>query len=158
MVCVRRKHGDIELAQDEARRLMFEENLLHVQNQVLDNCLSTIKHETMYYPNRIRQMIERLEADSPLSEADEQERLQNMSELMDYYKDIFTLLTRCAARQLDEVTFRRGEVEVDELLQEAAGYLHKAGARLPFVLDCEVVAQPGIRVVRDRILLRFLFR
>lgn len=158
VVCVRRKHGDIELAQDEARRLMFEENLLHVQNQVLDNCLSTIKHETIYYPNRIRQMIERLEADSPLSEADEQERLQNMSELMDYYKDIFTLLTRCAARQLDEVTFRRGEVEVDELLQEAAGYLHKAGARLPFVLDCEVVAHPGIRVVGDRILLRFLFR
>lgn len=158
VVCVRRKYGDIELAQDEVRRLQFEANQLHVQNQVLDNCLSTIKHETIYYPNRIRQMVERMEADRPLSEAEEQARLLTMSELMDYYKDIFTLLTRCAARQLDEVSFRRGEVVVDEWLKEAADYLRKEGNRLPYALDYEVKTLPGIRVAGDRVLLRFLSR
>ena len=53
IVQVNRKFHDIELAQDEARRSLFEENQLHVQNMVLDNCLSTIKHETIYYPSRI---------------------------------------------------------------------------------------------------------
>ena len=50
---VAQKYRDIEVAQDEARRAQREENLLHVQNMVLDNCLSTIKHETIYYPNKI---------------------------------------------------------------------------------------------------------
>ena len=48
------KYRDIETAQDEARRASWEDSLLHVQNMVLDNCLSTIKHETIYYPNRIK--------------------------------------------------------------------------------------------------------
>lgn len=51
------KYRDIEVAQDEARRASWEDSLLHVQNMVLDNCLSTIKHETIYYPNKIKQLI-----------------------------------------------------------------------------------------------------
>ena len=30
-----------------------------------------------------------------------------LSELVSYYKDVFSLLSSCAARQLDEITFRR---------------------------------------------------
>ena len=47
------KYNDIEIAQDEAHRASWEDSVLHVQNMVLDNCLSAIKHETIYYPNRI---------------------------------------------------------------------------------------------------------
>ena len=43
---------DMELLDDELRKAELEENSLHVSNAVLDNCLSTLKHETMYYPSR----------------------------------------------------------------------------------------------------------
>lgn len=94
VVRVRRKYNDIELAQDDARRALYEENMLHVQNLVLDNCLSTIKHETVYYPNRMKQIIDRLDAGSVLSEAEEQEQLQTVDELVSYYKDILVCLVR----------------------------------------------------------------
>ena len=47
----------LDLLNDELQRLTMEENALHVSNAVLDNTLSTLKHETMYYPSRIRQLI-----------------------------------------------------------------------------------------------------
>ena len=102
---VAQKYRDIEWAQDEARRVLREENLLHVQNMVLDNCLSTIKHETIYYPNRIKQIIDKLEGEVDATE--ECRQVETMEELVAYYKDIFTILSSCAARQLEEVTFRR---------------------------------------------------
>ena len=60
VVLMAQKYRDIETAQDDARRAIREENQLHVQNLVLDNCLSTIKHETIYYPNKIKQIIDKL--------------------------------------------------------------------------------------------------
>ena len=42
------KYRDIESAHEETRRASWEDSMLHVQNMVLDNCLSTIKHETIY--------------------------------------------------------------------------------------------------------------
>ena len=106
----------IETVEDDERRVRHEENRLHVQNMVLDNCLSTIKHETIYYPNRIKQLVNRIN--------EHDERLQ-MKELVDYYKVVFTTLTECASRQLDEVTFRRAVVDVGRLLQGAVAYHRK---------------------------------
>ena len=109
-------YRDIETVEDDERRVRHEENRLHVQNMVLDNCLSTIKHETVYYPNRIKQLVSRI--------GEHDERLQ-MKELVDYYKVVFTTLTECASRQLDEVTFRRAVVDVQSLLQSAVAYHRK---------------------------------
>lgn len=109
-------YRDIETVEDDERRVRHEENRLHVQNMVLDNCLSTIKHETIYYPNRIKQLVNRI--------TEHDERLQ-MKELVDYYKVVFTTLTECASRQLDEVTFRRAVVDVGRLLQGAVAYHRK---------------------------------
>ena len=94
VVLMAQKYRDIESAQDDARRAIREENQLHVQNLVLDNCLSTIKHETIYYPNRIKQIIDRLNT----RQAGESEAVQveTIGELISYYKDIFTLLSSCA--------------------------------------------------------------
>lgn len=44
-----------ELAHDELNRLRMDNDKLYISNSVLDNCLSSLKHETMYYPSRIRQ-------------------------------------------------------------------------------------------------------
>ena len=66
------KYRDIEAAHEETRRASWEDSMLHVQNMVLDNCLSTIKHETIYYPNKIKQIIGRLNTHS-LSGEEEKE-------------------------------------------------------------------------------------
>ncbi len=131
------QYRDIEEAQDEARRASWEENQLHVQNQVLDNCLSTIKHETLYYPNKIKQLITRLRAESGeaahegISTDEERETVRSISELISYYKGIFTLLHACAARQLEEVTFRRTAIPVDYLLTAAEKHFHRAAKNHP---------------------------
>lgn len=153
IVQVNRKFHDIELAQDEARRSLFEENQLHVQNMVLDNCLSTIKHETIYYPSRIKQVADKLNGE--VTGAQRTELLENMSELVGYYKDIFTLLSSCASRQLEEVTFRRTEVGVAELAEGAEKYLRKVMRKRNFTLEWQMDV-PSLWVTGDRVLLLFL--
>lgn len=157
VVCVRRKHYDIELAQDEARRTSYEENMLHVQNMVLDNCLSTIKHETIYYPNRIKQIVDRLNREETISLQEEQQQLQTISELVGYYKDIFTLLSSCASRQLDEITFRRTDVQVSTIVGQAEKYLRKITRKLSYTLSLETEIHTPLTVSGDNLLLIFLF-
>ena len=114
----------IESVEDNERRARHEDNRLHVQNMVLDNCLSTLKHETVYYPNRIKQLVGRLNSSD--------ERRQ-MYELIAYYRVTFTILAGCASRQLEEVTFRRSVLSVDALLQHAARYHAKQCVHHPDV-------------------------
>ena len=148
------KYRNIETAQDEAHRASWEDSLLHVQNMVLDNCLSTIKHETIYYPNRIKQLIGKLRS-GKLSETEEQETVTAISELIEYYKGVFTILSQCASRQLEEVTFRRTVIPVSELSEAAEKYFRKVrkGITVPVIFKTEIVNES---VVGDVIQLRFL--
>lgn len=147
------KYRDIELAQDEKLRAKHEENQLHVQNQVLDNCLSTIKHETLYYPNRIRQITETLLQN--VSAEKEKELIDNMEELISYYKDIFTLLSSCAARQLDDITFRRNKVSVQDLIEHAQKYVARCNKKRGQMLALQT--QPStLQVTGDHTLLEYL--
>lgn len=79
----------LELAEDELNRTRYESDRLYVSNSVLDNCLSTLKHETMYYPSRIKQLI------------DDKGDLQVIKEVVDYYKELYMLLSMQAMRQID---------------------------------------------------------
>jgi len=151
---VAQKYRDIEVAQDEARRVQREENQLHVQNMVLDNCLSTIKHETVYYPNRIKQIVDRLGEDVEMEE--ERRQVETMAELVAYYKDVFTILSSCAARQLEEVTFRRGEVKVSDLVESVRRYFKRATRKSPFSLELDVHADDPLSVTGDEIQLKFM--
>lgn len=127
---------DIELAKDEASRSIREENQLHVQNMVIDNCLSTIKHETIYYPNKIRQITDKLNrGEFPAEE--EYRQITVMSELVDYYKDVFSLLSSCASRQLDEITFRRTAVTTRQLADSARQALRRQLKRKNFDLELQ---------------------
>ncbi len=124
------KQIDIESAHEEARRASWEDSMLHVQNMVLDNCLSTIKHETLYYPNKIKQIVGRLTTQA-LTAEEELEAVNAMIELIEYYKGIFTVLSSCASRQLEEVTFRRTVIPVQELFESAGKYFKKATRNRP---------------------------
>lgn len=86
-----RQNTDVETAADELHRVEYECNQLYVSNSIIDNCMSTIKHETMYYPNRLRQLV---------SSTDD---LQQINDLVNYYRDIYTILSRQAMRQFDHL-------------------------------------------------------
>lgn len=92
---------DISQQEDLLSHSKYEESRLHVQNQVLDNCLSTIKHESMYYPSRIRQLVDTEDVD-----------LQQLDELTIYYKQMYTLLSGQAERQTANVGQRREQIEL----------------------------------------------
>ena len=86
----REQQTNLEMADDELRRAELEKNKLHVANAVLDNCLSTLKHETMYYPSRISQLL------------DQGDR-QSLAEVVDYYRELYGILSRQAMHQIEGI-------------------------------------------------------
>ena len=98
---VRKDYSRLELLEDEIHRTEYEGDKLYVANQVLDNCLSALKHETMYYPSRIRQLIETNPDD-----------VESLRELIEYYKSVFTMLSTQAMEQA------KGMVRLDYHLLE----------------------------------------
>lgn len=148
---------DIESAYEDTHRASWEDSMLHVQNMVLDNCLSTIKHETIYYPNKIKQIIGRLNAEK-LDEKEENNSIETITELIEYYKGIFTLLSSCASRQLEEITFRRTTVDVSELFGYVKKYFKKANKANKQELSLQIEdCGEEWKVVGDINLLCFLF-
>lgn len=118
------KNLDVEYLQDEVRRAAWEDNQLHVQNQVLDNCLSSIKHETSYYPYKIKLLVDKLLANDA-GQTEERDTVEAIYELITYYKGVFGLLSQCAVRQTAEVTFRRSAIPVPALIRAACKYFEK---------------------------------
>ena len=78
----------VETLDDEIRRTELELQNLHIANAVLDNCLSTLKHETMYYPSRIGQLIQ-------------QGDTKSLGEVANYYRELYGLLSQQAMRQVE---------------------------------------------------------
>ena len=86
----RQQQLHIELAGDELKRAELEDSNLHVANAVLDNCLSTLKHETMYYPSRIRQLVDT-------------GSVELLSEVVGYYRELYGILIQQAIGQVESV-------------------------------------------------------
>lgn len=103
---------DIEQIADESERIRFEDNRLHVNNLILDNCLSTIKHETIYYPNRIQQMIADPDGVS----------VSDMSELVGYYREIYGILSGYALMQASEPIVALQKLSVAGILERAQAF------------------------------------
>ncbi len=146
----------LERIRDESERARFEDNRLRVQNLILDNCLSTLKHETVYYPNRITQIVKELNINRDDYKGNEN-LIQDMLELVTYYRDIFKILSQYAARQLDDSLFKRQRVGVKELITDAADYFKitagKQGNNVVLITDeCNAVCSG------DRTMLCFLIR
>lgn len=81
---------NIEMSEDELHRVEYENAQLYISNSVLDNCLSTLKHETMYYPSRIRQLIDVNPED-----------IESLHELVEYYKSLYAMLSAQAMQQVE---------------------------------------------------------
>ena len=108
--CINTLQANITNLTEQNYKTKFEEDRLYVMNQVLDNSLSTIKHETMYYPARIDQMTQGL--------LENTENIQTIGELNDlvlYYKELYLLLYEQANRQLLQSNFRSQTVSCKEI-------------------------------------------
>lgn len=144
---------ELQLKEDEKLRAEKEENTIHIQNMVLDNCLSAIKHETMYYPNRIRQLLDDAQEKQVLPD---EEDIAQLSELINYYKDVFSLLSACAARQLDNVMFKRKTIPVSSLAQYAKKSMRRMAKKLDVDIDFMVDTDSNLKVVGDQQMLEYL--
>ena len=82
------RETDLELLDDELRKAELEDNNLHVANAVLDNCLSSLKHETMYYPSRISQLMDAGDVES-------------LGEVTDYYRELYGILSLQATHEAE---------------------------------------------------------
>ena len=133
---------DIELAEDALNCLQYENDRLHISNNVLDNCLSTLKHETMYYPSRIRHLLpSENSSESTLknsSESDSESTSQSpkdftaIAELASYYKELYTMLSAQAMRQVE------GTQRIDrDLLDYLFEILKKHGGTEPVASDVD---------------------
>ena len=136
---IRETESAAEDVEEKAQRLRFEHDRLYVMNQILDNSLSTIKHETMYFPSRIRQM-----ASSPSPQGETDGDYSSLLDLVTYYRHIYMLLYEQAQGQTDPSPLRLQPVAVSRLF----AYARSLGA----------VCQPADAWVRgDENLLLLLF-
>lgn len=93
----------MESISDSVARLNFEASRLHVQNSTTDNCLSSLKHETMYYPARISMLAAEGEA-----------HLADMAELASYYERLFVALLGQALSLLRPVGYHVTNIDLAE--------------------------------------------
>lgn len=127
----RKSQANIELLEDEARCVEYENEKLHVSNSILDNCLSTLKHETMYYPSRIRQLVE-----------DDGTHLSAIDELANYYKELYSILSQQVMSQVETIKLVSKPLSVKDFID---------GCRI----DGSTVGFPSVIGEPDQ--LRFLF-
>ena len=128
----------------QRHKTSFEEDRLYVMNQILDNCLSTIKHETMYYPARAKQLVDGMErSDAP------REQLHELLDLLQYYREVYMLLYHQAERQVEQHSFRRQSIAVGRSLQESADAVAESLRRQKRDVPLHVEADDDLCVVSD---------
>ena len=97
-------HDALEQAEDHRRLLELSNYRLHIQNAILENSLSTIKHETLYYPGRLQKMME-----SPTDTAE-------ILTVARHYRDLYATLLSRAERQITQTYFRWSFVPISHLV------------------------------------------
>ena len=133
---------DIEQIEEESERIKYEENRLHVSNLILDNCLSTLKHETVWYPNRIVQMVD-------------EGQVSEMEELVDYYREIFGVLSQYALSQTKGQLLHREVFKVSDVTEQVSKTVTKMKSKNGFAGKVSVEAS-ALKVSADRVMLVYL--
>lgn len=166
---VEMRQNELMMKEDEKVRTEREEADVHVQNLVLDNCLSAIKHETMYYPSRIKVLLqndaknvnEDDAVDDNSQHADEigkvkKQNIQDIKELLQYYNEVYTLLCGQASSQLNKVLFKRKHVEAESLSSWAVRSMKKLNKKYCTNIPLSVGKTDGVTFVGDEDMLHYL--
>ena len=133
---------DIEQIEEESERIRYEENRLHVSNLILDNCLSTLKHETVWYPNRIVQLVE-------------ENKIDDMQELVDYYREIFGILSQYALSQTTGQLLHRDVFPVSEVTGQVCKTAAKLQGKTGYSGNLSVETS-DLKVSADKVMLEYL--
>ena len=144
---------DIEQIEEESDRIRYEENRLHVSNLILDNCLSTLKHETVWYPNRIVQMVEEASRTAPAERTASQ--VQDMQELVDYYREMFGILSQYALSQTSGRIIHREQFAAGTVLEQVVPFAAKLQSRAEVRYKVSVEAS-DLMVTADSVMVRYL--
>lgn len=99
--------NDMETAEDEFARAEYENDRMYISNSITDNCLSTLKHETMYYPARINQLVK----ENKTGET------ESIEQLVEYYRDLYNILMMQAMQQTNSMVFENKKIQLSELLR-----------------------------------------
>ena len=97
--------------EEEIARMKRERDRLYVSNNVIDNTLSALKHETMYFPSRIAQ------DNSKVMTADgfDEQGVKELSETVGYYRNLYSMLCSQCTRNASEITYPMQPFNVTEL-------------------------------------------
>ncbi len=97
--------------EEEIVRMKRERDRLYVSNNVIDNTLSALKHETMYFPSRIAQDNSKVMA----SEEFDRQGVKELSETVGYYRNLYSMLCSQCTRNASEITYPMLPFKVTEL-------------------------------------------
>lgn len=94
------------LAQKERINILRNKyEFVHLYNNIIDNQLSTIKHETMYFPSRINQMLQK------------EENLDDIKNVVSYYRELYVLLLQqINANNTSSILYPVKQHKIGELL------------------------------------------
>ena len=136
-------NGFIEDLVEKTQKQCFEHDRLYVMNQILDNSLSTIKHETMYFPSRIKQMTDEMQ-----EKGFDAEMHHNLLDLVTYYRHIYMLLYEQAQRQTDQSPLRLQPISIDGLLMYTC---NKYGVSFAPTITCGLGNKRMLRMFFDQL-------
>ena len=145
---------EIEQKQEEHLRIDNEQQRVYVQNQIMDNCLSTLKHETMYYPNRIKQIVDAA-LNVPNGEISAS-AIADIDELLSYYKEVFTILSACAGKQVEKVLFKRTMLSAQMIGEMAKKSFNRLRKKMQGKGELRVADGQGVKVQGDKVFIQAL--
>ena len=107
---IKRVNDKIISIDEEMKKKYFERDRLYVSNNILENCLSAIKHETMYYPSRINKY-----AMDVSSNTLNNEKLDTLQEMVEYYKELYFTLCEQLHKQTDNIFIRCHATDISDI-------------------------------------------
>lgn len=110
--------------QDEM--LSFEASRYRISNSILENCLSTIKHETSYYPDRILSLLK----EGGASDA--------VKPLVNYYHALYSMLTRQTALRTTSISLPVAPCR-PKILEPLFAEIDKRGGAGVYLLGSELL-------------------
>lgn len=131
--------NDLNRMNGESAQMKMEQERLHVNNMVLDNCLSTLKHETVWYPSRIMQLAQSHDG-------------ADMLELVRYYRNMFGILSQQALEQTRMPLVQPETLDCGELVGALVQNL--AHSHPDFALEVEPIRQLSVKA--DAVLAAYL--
>lgn len=66
-------------------------NRYHIANNIIDNALSSLKHETMYFPSHIAMLVKRIANEQ--DNANKEALYAEMCDTINYYRELYVLLS-----------------------------------------------------------------